>query len=227
MSKSDILNWFSTNSVNLTAQAIIGIMCSALIVAAVIFLTYRFTYKGVSYNQKFNVSNVLILLITVVIMLMISSNIVISLGMVGALSIVRFRTAIKDPRDTIFIFWSITEGLCVGSQNFKLAFISTVFIAIVMLLFHQYQYLWNKYIIIIRGEGKDNILINKECLLEKIIPYSTSTKIRSNSCSENYEEIILEIRVRKELNPLIVKDLLEVSGVKSVNYLMESAETVG
>lgn len=227
MSKSDILSWFSTNSVNLTAQAIIGIMCSALIVAAVIFLTYRFTYKGVSYNQKFNVSNVLILLITVVIMLMISSNIVISLGMVGALSIVRFRTAIKDPRDTIFIFWSITEGLCVGSQNFKLAFISTVFIAIVMLLFHQYQYLWNKYIIIIRGEGKDNILINKECLLEKIIPYSTSTKIRSNSCSENYEEIILEIRVRKELNPLIVKDLLEVSGVKSVNYLMESAETVG
>lgn len=227
MSKSDILEWFSTNSVNLTAQAILWIMCSALVIAAIIFLTYRFTYRGVSYNQKFNVSNVLILLITVVIMLMISSNIVISLGMVGALSIVRFRTAIKDPRDTIFIFWSITEGLCVGSQNFKLAFITTLFIAVVMLCFYQYQYLWNKYILVIRGEGKEGGIINKAEVLNILKPYVNYSKVRSSTCSNNYEELIIEVRVKKVLNASIVNELLEQDCILSVNYLIESAETVG
>ena len=84
-----------------------------------------------------------------IIMLMISSNIVISLGMVGALSIIRFRTAIKDSRDTVFIFWAITEGLCVGSQNFKLSIITTLFLAILMLIIGFIPKLYSKYLIVI------------------------------------------------------------------------------
>ena len=104
MSASQILEWFSLNSVNLTITNIILVMLFGTLIASIIFITYRMTYRGVAYNQNENISNVIVLLVTIVIMLMISSNIVISLGMVGALSIVRFRTAIKDPKDTIFIF---------------------------------------------------------------------------------------------------------------------------
>ncbi len=92
------------------------------------FITYRVTHLSTAYSAKINATNVAITLITAVIMLMISSNIVISLGMVGALSIIRFRTAIKDPWDTVYIFWAVVEeGLAIGSQNFKLSFIAVVF----------------------------------------------------------------------------------------------------
>lgn len=134
MSKEEIFNYFYTNSVNLGAKQIITIMLSGVLIAAIIYATYYISYRGVSYNSRFNWSLTAILLIAVVIMLMISSNIVISLGMVGALSIVRFRTAVKDSRDTVFIFWAIAEGLCVGSRNLKLALITTLFIAVILLL---------------------------------------------------------------------------------------------
>ncbi len=116
MTKSEILDWFSVNNASLDANRILFVLGMGMMLGVVIFATYRITYAGVSYNAKFNVGNVVMLLIAAVIMLMISSNIAISLGMVGALSIVRFRTAIKDPQDTIYIFWSIVEGLCAGAQ---------------------------------------------------------------------------------------------------------------
>ena len=132
MSKKEILNWFTVNNESLDVSKILFVLGVGILVAVVIFATYRITYSGVSYNAKFNVGNVVMLLIASVIMLMISSNMAISLGMVGALSIVRFRTAVKDPHDTVYIFWSIVEGLCVGAQIYKLAVISTVVIAVVL-----------------------------------------------------------------------------------------------
>lgn len=107
MSKSDIVNMFYQSGASLGGKRILILLLAGLAVGAVIFITYRITYTGVNYSFRFNLSNVVILLITVVIMIMISSNIVITMGMVGALSIIRFRTAIKDPRDTVFIFWSV------------------------------------------------------------------------------------------------------------------------
>ena len=104
MSKSDILQWFGMNTEALTSLRILFVLAVSIAVGAVIFITYRLAYRGVAYDARFNVSNVVLVLISAVIMLMISSNIAISLGMVGALSIVRFRTAIKDPQDTIYIF---------------------------------------------------------------------------------------------------------------------------
>ena len=97
MSKKEILNWFTVNNESLDVSKILFVLGVGILVAVVIFATYRITYSGVSYNAKFNVGNVVMLLIASVIMLMISSNRAISFGMVGALSIVRFRTAVKDP----------------------------------------------------------------------------------------------------------------------------------
>ena len=151
MSKTKILEWFSNNSTAMTSEKILLYLFAALVVAVIIYITYYITYTGVSYNNKFAITNFVILLIATVLMMMISSNIAISLGMVGALSIVRYRTAIKDPNDTLFLFWSIIEGLCVGAQMMLLATISTLFIAIVIIAFSYSGHFRQKYLLIIRG----------------------------------------------------------------------------
>lgn len=110
-------------------------MIVALALGMVIFVAYRLTYVGVAYSRKFNASLVMMSLVTTVVMTVISNNIALSLGMVGALSIVRFRTAIKDPRDTTFIFWCIAIGICCGVSFYMAAAIGSavIFLAIVLL----------------------------------------------------------------------------------------------
>ena len=116
MSKSDILDWFSDNTQALQTGRILFILAVSVAVGIIIFLTYRLSYRGVAYSAVFNVSNVVLVMISATIMLMISSNIAIPLGMVGALSIVRFRTAIKDPQDTVYIFWAVVDvGFRIGN----------------------------------------------------------------------------------------------------------------
>lgn len=224
MSKEDIFQYFYTNSANLGVKTILLIMLGAIAIAAIIYFTYYLSYRGTAYNSRFNGSLVLMMLISVVIMLMISSNIVISLGMVGALSIVRFRTAVKDSRDTVFIFWAIAEGLSVGSQNFKLALISTLVIAIVLLAMTYVPKMWNKYLLVVAGGKKT---IKTEEVLETIALFVKSSKVRTVSQDGDTQEMVIELAVRKEISPEITKELLKIKGVESVNLVMQSSETVG
>ena len=224
MSKKEIFDYFYTNSTNLKVENILGIMLAGLAIAFIIYITYWVTYRGVSYNRKFNVSLVVLSLISIVIMLMISSNIVISLGMVGALSIVRFRTPIKDSRDTVFIFWAITEGLSIGSQNFKLAIITTLFISIIILLFNFVPKFFNKYLIVITGEKE---IIDTIYLMETLKNYVLDSKLKTANRDGDHQEMIFEVRTKGELNINVIKDLLKIKGIKSVNYVIESGETIG
>ncbi len=223
MNKTDIFNMFFKTNESLGGRRMLTLLCIGLLIGAVIFITYRITYNGVSYSAKFNVSNIIILLITIVIMIMISSNIVISLGMVGALSIVRFRTAIKDPRDTVFIFWSIVEGLSVGSQNIKLALISTLFIALVIIAFSFYSRLGIKYLIIVRGETS----LDVEEINSILKKYGMHARLRASNASLQSCEAIFEMLVRKKLKAQAVKEIQAIKGVCSVNALLETGETVG
>ena len=224
MSKKEIFEYFYTNSANLGVKSIVLVMLAALVVAAVIYLTYYFSNKGVTYNRKFNMSLTIILLISVVIMLMISSNIVISLGMVGALSIVRFRTAIKDSKDTVYIFWAISEGLSVGSQNFKLAIITTLIISLVIILFNIIPRVFTKYLVVITGEKE---VIDTIGLMDVMKQYVLDNKLRTANRDEAHQEMIFEVKTKGTLNVNIIQDLLKVKGVKAVNYIIESGETVG
>lgn len=106
-----------TSSGELTAETIVLRMAVAAVIACFIFLSYRLSHSGSIYSMKFNVSLAVLTLITTTVMIVIGNNIALSLGMVGALSIVRFRTAIKDSRDTIYIFWAIVVGICCGAGN--------------------------------------------------------------------------------------------------------------
>lgn len=224
MSKEDIFNYFYTNSANLSSKSILLIMLAGLGVGLIIYATYCITYRGVAYNRKFNLSLVVTLLIAVVIMLMISSNIVISLGMVGALSIVRFRTAVKDSRDTIFLFWSIAEGLSVGSRNLKLALITTVFIALVFVAESLIPAFHNKYMLIVTGGAAP---LDAAAFQLALAPYAAKSRLRTANRSESHQEYIYEVRTRGELDAAMVDALRAVPGVETVNWVMESGETVG
>ena len=224
MTKQEIFDYFYTNSANFGAKSILLTMLGGLIIGAIIYVTYYISYKGVAYNNKFNMSLVMTLLISIVIMLMISSNIVISLGMVGALSIVRFRTAIKDSRDTIFIFWAITEGLCVGSLNFRLALFTSLFISIILIASCYLQRMRYKYLLVVQGETTP---IDAVSLIEKMNPYIIDQKLRTANKNDASQEMIFEIRTKGEIDLEIIDKLLEVKGVKSVNWISESGETLG
>lgn len=224
MSKEEILNYFYTNNVNLGVGNICMIMLAGLLVAMIIYMTYWASSKKVSYNSKFNITLVLVCLISIIIMLMISSNIVISLGMVGALSIIRFRTAIKDSRDTVFIFWAITEGLCVGSQNFKLSIITTLFLAILMLIIGFIPKLYSKYLIVISGD-KNKLKSNE--VKDGLKPFVKTMELRTMTKNEDSIEMIFEIKTRGEIKLKSIDAISSIDGVKSVNWIIESGDTIG
>lgn len=224
MSKEQIISYFSNNAAALTATSILAILFFGLVIAIVINLTYRFTFDGVSYSMKFNTSLTLVLLITIVIMLMISSNIVISLGMVGALSIVRFRTAIKDSRDTIFIFWAIVEGLCVGSQNNKLALLSTLFIALVIFMYSFFTVRTKKYMLIVRTSKP----VDADSILSVIKQYTRFAILRTANISSAYCELIFEYRMKgSDMKFKMAEEIQSIDGVSSVNGLLDNDNTIG
>ncbi|MCH5258455.1 MAG: DUF4956 domain-containing protein [Lachnospiraceae bacterium] len=224
MSKDEILSYFYTNSTNYGVKRTLIILMCGLITGMIIYLTYYITSEKIVYNRKFNWSLVTMLLITVIVMMMISSNIAVSLGMVGALSIVRFRTAVKDSRDTMFIFWAMAEGLCVSSQNYRLTFTSVLFIAIVLIISSKIPGVWNRYLLIVTGEGEP---IDRAEFQAKLSPFVVSQKLRTANKDSAHEELILEIKTRGELNLDVIDELSSVSGIRSVNWVAESGETVG
>lgn len=223
MTKEDIFeHFFKVNSM-LTGRNIVRIMIISLFVSAIIFITYRVTHNGTAYSAKINATNTAISMISTVIMLMISSNIVISMGMVGALSIVRFRTAVKDSWDVAYIFWSVVEGLAVGSQNFKLAIITTAFIAVIMIILSSHTMLFHKYLVVIRTNG-DTQLSNIE---QAIASHHKHYKLRASNNNKASGELIYEIIVRKALHSELIPELRSVENVTAVNFLEETGETVG
>lgn len=223
MSKQDIFEFFFRANESLTARNILLILGASLCVSAVIFLTYRLTHTGTAYSVKLNATNVAIELITTVIMMMISSNIVISLGMVGALSIIRFRTAVKDPWDTVYIFWAVVEGLSVGSQNFKLAVLSALFIAAVLILLSFHVSLLRKYLLVVRTETEFEL----PALEQTVRRYHRSLRLRAANQTADNREYIYELSVRKALNAALLDSVRALPGVKSVNFLEQNGDTVG
>ncbi|MFG6334876.1 MAG: DUF4956 domain-containing protein [Lachnospiraceae bacterium] len=224
MSKEEILSYFYTNSTEYGVKRTLIILLCGLAVGLIIYLTYYISSEKIAYNRKFNWSLVIMHLITVIVMMMISSNIAVSLGMVGALSIVRFRTAVKDSRDTMFIFWAMAEGLCVSSQNWRMTFTTVLFIAAVLIISSGVPGVRNKYLLVVNGEGKP---IDRKLFEDKLKPYVVGFRVRTANKDADHEEMICEIRTKGEVNLDVLDALLSVPGVASVNWVAQSGETVG
>ena len=216
-----VLEALSQMQVQMPVQTIIIVLIVALILSLVIYFTYKYTYSGVVYNPRLNFSVVMITMITTIVMIVIGSNISVSLGMVGALSIVRFRTAVKDPRDTAFIFWGIVVGLACGTQCYYVAIIGSIFVCLLAFAFKKFVKNDNNYVLIVRGKNVNASLIEK-VLDKKIKSYVCKSKYTNTS----YTEIIYDVKLRKNVND-VVDSIQGISGIEIVNIVQSNTETMG
>ena len=188
---------------------------ASLLLGLLIAFIYKLTYSGVLFNYQFALSLVLLAMITGVIILAISANLVLSLGMVGALSIVRFRTAVKDPMDTVYMFWALATGILTGAGFLLIAALATVLIGGAMILL--------SYLIKRRGKSHSYLLVirydsaSKGELLHMLKPLQ-NYKIKSKSVEPNYDEMVLEVQLNQR-QMQIVDDLCAIKGVSGVNLV--------
>lgn len=176
---------------SLDPQAILLRLAMAVVIGAFIFLSYRLSHEGSIYSRKFNVSLVAMTVITTTVMVVIGNNIALSLGMVGALSIVRFRTAIKDSRDTIYIFWTIVVGICCGAGDFWVAGVGSAFTFLVLLLFGRVKN-DDRLLLIIRAAR-----VNEEKIEALVFQYySRKANLRVKNTTETTVEFIYELSRR-------------------------------
>lgn len=221
--KETLYKYLATSSENVTVFNILEVMVISLILSMVIFLTYKITFSGVMYNRKFNISLVMLTLVTTMVMFVIGSDIALSLGMVGALSIVRFRTAIKDPRDTAYIFWSIAVGLSVGTGNYLVSSIGSVFLLGVLSIF-SFSGIGkeDRYILIIRG-NRDK----EEEIMRCVFNSFKGSKLRAKNSIGDSMEIIYQIKIKNNEDKNIISNLYSIDGVNAVNIVAQNGETIG
>ena len=181
-----------------------------------IYFIYRVTFSGVLYSKNFNITLVLVSMVTTAAVIVISSNIVLALGMVGALSIVRFRMAVKDPKDVGFLFWAITNGIICGISAYSLAVISSLFIGLVVFLLSKKIRIFEPYLLIM--DSKDIKTEDIENILKK---YTILYKLRSKILDKGKSQLIIEIKIKKDkIQNLLdrLKGLKDITFVKLVSY---------
>lgn len=186
-----ILQELLKSSGQLDSQSIVMRMGAASLFAVFIYLSYMISHEGSIYSKKFNVSLMTLTVVTAAVMTVIGNNIALSLGMVGALSIVRFRTAIKDSRDTVYIFWAIVVGICCGAGDYLVASISSGFIFLILLLFGRIRN-DSRMLLIIRGAR-----VNEERVEALIFQhFSRKATLRVKNTTETTVEFIYELSER-------------------------------
>ena len=184
---------------------------------------YKKTFKGVMYSHSFCVSLLALNLITTLIILAITSNVILSLGMVGALSIVRFRSAIKEPLDIAFLFWSISAGIVIGAGLIPLAVFGSLFIGIILVLFINRQTTDNPYLLVLSCLNDES---EKEAL-KTVNAYVKKHVIKSKTVSaQNGIEVTVEIRL-KEMETKFVNEISQISGVKNAELVSYNGDYLG
>lgn len=187
-----------------------------------IFLVYKKTYTGVMYSSSFGTTLVALTMITTVVILAVTSNVVLSLGMVGALSIVRFRTAIKEPLDIAFLFWSIAVGIVLAAGMIPLAIIGSVIIGIILLVFVNKKSHKNPYIVVIRCNDHESETKAKAFLDSK----TERCVVKSKTAQQGLVELNLEIRLKDD-NTDFVNELAEMDGVQSAVLVSYNGNYMG
>lgn len=209
--KSSILEKTTSFSV---VDSIIGLL-SAFLLGLLIYMVYKKTFSGVIYSHTFNISLIVMSMATALVIMGISSNVLLSLGMVGALSIVRFRTPIKDPMDIVYLFWAIIVGILCGAGFIPLAVIGSILIGLVLILFVNKIKIENPYLLVVRYNEK-----SLESSFEQIVSSHTkkhTVKSRSASAGSNFE-ITYEVRIADD-NTSFLNSISDMEGVQSAVML--------
>lgn len=187
-----------------------------------IFLIYKKTFSGVMYSAGFGVTLVALTMISTFVILAVTSNVVLSLGMVGALSIVRFRTAIKEPMDIAFLFWAIAAGIVLAAGLIPLAVFGSVAIGIVLLVFANRKAHTKPYIVVLRCENHDSELAATEFLKKQV----ERCVVKSKTAQQGAVELNVEVRMRDD-NTDFVNILSEMNGVSSAVLVSYNGDYTG
>lgn len=214
--KKSVLEGFDAG--NLTTSHILVVLAVAVVLGLFIYAVYRTTTKSGFYNRSFNKSLAIMPVITAGIMLAMQSNLVISLGMVGALSIVRFRNAVKDSSDLAYLFWSISMGIIIGAGLFEIAIILSVFVTILIVLLDLVPTFKAPCILVVSADST----ADEKAVMAAVGGYSPKAKIRSRNITKNGTEWILEMQAKEEAN--LVKAVAATNGVISVNLMTHDGE---
>ncbi|MBN2738779.1 MAG: DUF4956 domain-containing protein [Spirochaetales bacterium] len=194
----------------------------AIVTSLIISWVYKKTYSGVIYSKNFNITLILVTVVTAGVMMVISGNLALSLGMVGALSIIRFRSAIKDIRDIGYLFWGMAGGLAAGTSNHIIALSSTVIVAILMFLTHYFLGEKFSYLLIIKG-----VDYQEDQIEEKFKSFSQRYKLKVKNSDDAGKEMIYEVQISKKGEHQFVDQLKNVQGVKTINLLSNKGEILG
>ncbi len=221
--KDKLFNIFQTTGELSLESIIFNVLVSAAI-GLFIFVSYMITHRGTIYSKKFNASLVVMTVLTGTVMTVIGNNIALSLGMVGALSIVRFRTAIKDSRDTVYIFWTVIAGICCGVGDYLVAAIGSAATFLILLVLGLIKS-DNRMLVIIRGSRSRQSAIQAHMFAV----FKRKAILRVRNSDEDSVEFIYEItanqlRKTEEQNGSLADALYNIGGIEYVNIVMQNDE---
>ncbi|MBR4719049.1 MAG: DUF4956 domain-containing protein [Lachnospiraceae bacterium] len=213
---------FIENVTSVSIMDMVIAMSLAFCIGLFIFLIYKKTYSGVMYSAGFGTTLIALTMITTLVILAVTSNVVLSLGMVGALSIVRFRTAIKEPLDIAFLFWSIAVGIVLAAGIIPLAVFGSIFIGIILLVFVNRRQNTNPYILVVSCTDK----ASENKVIEYLKSKSTRSVVKSKTVQKGNIELNLEVRIVGD-NTDFVNDISDLDGVNSAVLVSYNGEYMG
>jgi len=214
--KNSFLNTFSIADISTTDILVVLLM--TCILAVYIFFIYRIITKKSFYNKNFNIALAGMALITAAIIITIQSSVVVSLGMVGALSIVRFRTAIKDPMDLVFLFWSISVGIICGAGLYEVAILASILVTVMIFLLDRIPVAKAPMILVVNSSD----IKNESKITDLVSEYSKYYKVKSRNMTATQLDMVMEVRVKEEAE--LVQKMNHVDGVQAVSLLSHDGE---
>ena len=210
---------------NVTSVSILDMVLAMVLAFALglfIFFVYKKTYSGVMFSSGFGVTLVALTMITTLVILAVTSNVVLSLGMVGALSIVRFRTAIKEPLDIAFLFWAIAAGIVLAAGMIPLAVFGSILIGIILIVFVNRKSHTNPYIVVVSCENHQ-----QEENVKKFLEENTERcVVKSKTAAKGSIELNMEIRLKDD-NTDFINRLSDMEGVKSAVLVSYNGDYMG
>jgi len=216
--KNSVLENF-TADIELTK--ILITMLIAFFLGLFIYVLYKRIFSGILYSKSFNVSLIGMTLITAMVIIAINSNLVLSLGMVGALSIVRFRTPIKDPTDLVFLFWAAVAGIVTGAGFYTLAIVGSAIVGLVLFVFVKKATFETPYLMVVNCEGD----ASEQAIVKRLNDLVKRYNVKQKTITSGNVEMTVEVRLRGQ-ETSFVNQISELGGVKSAVLISYSGDYV-
>lgn len=207
-------------SITLNPLQVIASLVIALLVGLFIFFIYKKTFGGVMYSRNFNLSLIMLTMVTSLMLMLINNSLALSMGMVGALSIIRFRTAVKDPIDTVFMFWAVGEGIAVGTKYYDIAVIAALVIGVIMVALTVFKgKVSMPYLLILHyheGAGQQ---------VRQMVRQLPNARLKSKTAQRDGIELTMELHL-KENETGFVEKFLRVEGVYDATLISHQGDII-